>query len=62
MHAPVEGEEGQMPKYLTQGNYVETAAARVAVLLTPEEIDAASKKTAGYRPPGKWEAQGSRRQ
>ena len=29
-----------------------TVAAKIAVLLTPEEIDAATKKTPNYRPPG----------
>ena len=33
-------------------NAAGTATARVTVLLTPEEIDAAAKKTATYRPPG----------
>ena len=28
------------------------ATAKVTVLLTPEEIDAAAKKTPSYRPPG----------
>ena len=28
------------------------ATAKVTVLLTPEEIDAAAKKTPNYRPPG----------
>ena len=34
-------------------NAAGTATARVTVLLTPEEIDAAAKVTATYRPPGK---------
>ena len=29
-----------------------TVAAKITVLLTPEEIDAATKKTPNYRPPG----------
>jgi uncharacterized protein with GYD domain len=29
-----------------------TVAAKIAVLLTPEEVDAATKKTPNYRPPG----------
>jgi uncharacterized protein with GYD domain len=33
-------------------NAAGTATARVTVLLTPEEIDAAAKVTATYRPPG----------
>jgi uncharacterized protein with GYD domain len=33
-------------------NAVGAATARVTVLLTPEEIDAAAKKTPSYRPPG----------
>ena len=33
-------------------NAAGTAEARVTVLLTPEEIDAAAKKSASYRPPG----------
>lgn len=33
-------------------NAAGTATARVTVLLTPEEIDAAAKKTPSYRPPG----------
>jgi hypothetical protein len=28
------------------------ATARITALLTPEEIDAAAKKTPNYRPPG----------
>jgi uncharacterized protein with GYD domain len=27
---------------------------RTVVLLTPEEVDAAAKRTVGYRPPGTW--------
>jgi uncharacterized protein with GYD domain len=30
-----------------------TSTVKMTVLLTPEEIDAASKKTPGFRPPGK---------
>jgi uncharacterized protein with GYD domain len=30
-----------------------TASSKVTVLLTPEEIDAATKKSINYRPPGK---------
>jgi uncharacterized protein with GYD domain len=33
-------------------NAAGTATAKVTVLLTAEEIDAATKKTATYRPPG----------
>ena len=33
-------------------NAAGTAAAKVTVLLTPEEIDAAAKKSVSYRPPG----------
>ena len=33
-------------------NAAGSATAKVTVLLTPEEIDAAAKKTASYRPPG----------
>ena len=33
-------------------NAAGAATAKVTVLLTPEEIDAAVKKTPGYRPPG----------
>jgi uncharacterized protein with GYD domain len=33
-------------------NAAGTATAKVTVLLTPEEIDAAAKKTLAYRPPG----------
>jgi uncharacterized protein with GYD domain len=33
-------------------NAVGAATAKVTVLLTPEEIDAAAKKTPSYRPPG----------
>ena len=33
-------------------NAAGTATAKVIVLLTPEEIDAAAKKTPAYRPPG----------
>ena len=33
-------------------NAAGTATARVTVLLTPEEIDAAAKVTVTYRPPG----------
>ena len=33
-------------------NAAGTANARVARLLTPEEIDAAAKKSGSYRPPG----------
>jgi uncharacterized protein with GYD domain len=33
-------------------NAVGAAAVRITVLLTPEEIDAAAKKTPNYRPPG----------
>ena len=33
-------------------NAAGTATAKVIVLLTPEEIDAAAKKTPNYRPPG----------
>ena len=33
-------------------NAAGAATARVTVLLTPEEIDAASKKSPSYRPPG----------
>ena len=33
-------------------NAVGAATAKVTVLLTPEEIDAAAKKTPNYRPPG----------
>ena len=33
-------------------NAAGTATAKVTVLLTAEEIDAAAKKTATYRPPG----------
>lgn len=33
-------------------NAAGTATAKVTVLLTPEEIDAAAKKTPSYRPPG----------
>ena len=33
-------------------NAAGAATARVTVLLTPEEIDAAAKKTPNYRPPG----------
>ena len=33
-------------------NAAGTAAAKVTVLLTPAEIDAAAKKSASYRPPG----------
>ena len=34
-------------------NAAGAATAKVIVLLTPEEIDAAAKKTPSYRPPGK---------
>jgi len=34
-------------------NAAGAATAKVTVLLTVEEIDAAAKKTASYRPPGK---------
>jgi len=34
-------------------NATGAVAAKVTVLLTPEEIDAAGKKTPTYRPPGK---------
>jgi len=33
-------------------NAAGAATARIVVLLTPEEIDAAAKKTPNYRPPG----------
>jgi len=33
-------------------NAAGAATARITVLLTPEEIDAAAKKTPNYRPPG----------
>jgi len=33
-------------------NAAGAATAKVTVLLTPEEIDAAAKKTPNYRPPG----------
>jgi uncharacterized protein with GYD domain len=33
-------------------NAAGAATARITVLLTPEEIDAAAKKTLSYRPPG----------
>lgn len=48
-------------------NAVGAAACKTTVLLTPEEIDQAVKKTATYRPPGyevdraevaKWDAEG----
>ena len=34
-------------------NAAGAATSKVTVLLTPEEIDAAAKKTPSYRPPGK---------
>ena len=34
-------------------NAAGAATARITVLLTPEEIDAAAKKTPSYQPPGK---------
>ena len=34
-------------------NAAGAATNRITVLLTPEEIDAAAKKTPNYRPPGK---------
>ena len=34
-------------------NAAGAATSRITVLLTPEEIDAAAKKTPSYRPPGK---------
>jgi hypothetical protein len=47
-----------MPDYVTSAalalivNAAGTATAKITVLLTAEEIDAATKKTATYRPPG----------
>jgi uncharacterized protein with GYD domain len=35
-------------------NAAGAATVKVTVLLTAEEIDAAAKKTATYRPPGQW--------
>jgi len=49
---------GDMPDNVTAAalslivNAAGGATAKVTVLLTPEEIDAAVKKTASYRPPG----------
>ena len=34
-------------------NAAGAATAKITVLLTPEEMDAATKKTPSYRPPGK---------
>ena len=50
---------GDMPDNVTAAalslivNAAGAATARVTVLLTVEEIDAAAKKTPSYRPPGK---------
>jgi len=50
---------GDMPDNVTAAalslivNAAGAATARVTVLLTAEEIDAAAKKTPSYRPPGK---------
>jgi len=33
-------------------NAAGAVTAKITVLLTPEEIDAAAKKTLSYRPPG----------
>jgi hypothetical protein len=48
-----------MPKYLTVASYTAEGAkgllkvrTKTIVLLTPEEIDQAAKKTVKFRPPG----------
>ena len=35
------------------GNAIGALKARTTILMTPEEVDEATKKTVGYRPPGR---------